>query len=219
MRKSKTLNTRNMSAKKIFLLSSALLLFWSPSAQAWWGKYGSKAEADMARREWVEKGGEYKKTWTVRSTRRVRDRNPKPVEIPPMPKPWKPETYPWLISGEQWDAYEKNCWKEVMSAETVYRMCGHVLNANNRPRPKYPKWRYNMLVRERELAIERSKEPQHKTEFYDEEKFTMVRLRNCFNEKETRQYVCTQKRGLRKGGVYTSERVDNASTEYKYFKY
>ena len=84
--------------------------------------------------------------------------------------------------------------------------------------PRNPKWRYNMLMNERDLAIKRNK-PQYKTEFYDEEKFRMIPLRSCFNEPETRQYVCRQKRGLRKGGVYTSERVDNASTEYKYFKY
>lgn len=205
--------------KILILISACISIVIAEPAKAWWGKYGSKAEADMARREWVEKGGEYKKTWTVRSTRRVKVKNPIPIEIPPMPKPWKPEPYPWLITGERWSSEEKRCWIENMTADAVYRYCGEVLAFNNRPRPKYRKSTYNSLILERELAIERSKEPQYKTEFYDEEKFTMVRLRRCFNEPETRQYVCTQKRGLRKGGVYTSERVDNASTEYKYFKY
>ena len=90
------------------ILSSSILLFWSPSAEAWWWKYGSKAEADMASREWVMKGGQYKKTWTVRSSRKVRAKNPNPIVIPPMPKPWQPETYPWLITGEHWDEVEKN---------------------------------------------------------------------------------------------------------------
>ena len=113
----------------------------------------------------------------------------------------------------------KKCWIENMSADQVFRYCGGVLNINNMPRPKYSKSYYNGLLIDREEAIKRSKKPYYKTEFYDEEKFTMVNLRSCFNEKETRQYVCTQKRGLRKGGVHTSERVNNASTEYKYFKY
>lgn len=106
-----------------------------------------------------------------------------------------------------------------MSADQRFRYCGDVLKVNNRPHPKYPKSYYNTLLIEREEAIKRSKKPYYKTEFYEEEKFTMVNLRHCFNEKETRQYVCTQRRGLRKGGVYTHERVNNASTEYKYFKY
>ena len=208
-----------MRSKKIFLLSSALLLFWSPSAQAWWGKYGSKAEAERASSEWAKKGGQYKETWTVKSSRRVRAKTPNPIAIPPMPKPWQPETYPWLITGEHWDEIEKNCWIENMSAEQVFRYCYDVLAVNKRPLPKYSKSYYNGLLIDREEAIKRSNIPYYKTEYYDKKKFTMVKLRSCFNEKETRQYVCTQKRGLRQGGVYTSERVNNASTEYKYFKY
>ena len=80
----------------------------------------------MARREWEEKVGVYKKTWTARSNRKVRIN--KPVAIPPMPMPWQPETYPWLITGERWDFIEKNCWIEVMMAEKAYKFCGDLLN-------------------------------------------------------------------------------------------
>ena len=202
-----------------FLLASSWLILWPQSADAWWGKYGSKAEADIARREWVANGGQVKKTWTVKSSRRVRAKNPNSSKIPPMPKRWEPETYPWLITGEHWDKVEKDCWIENMSADQVFRYCSDVLNVNNRPRPKYPRWEYLGLLRERERLKEESKKPFYKTEYFDEDRFDMVSLRRCFHEKETRQYVCTQKRGLRKGDVYSPEEVRKASISYKYFKY
>ena len=62
MQKGQTVTTR---LGKGLLLSSSILLFWSPSAKAWWGKYGSKHEAREASRLWVIQGGEVTKTWST----------------------------------------------------------------------------------------------------------------------------------------------------------
>ena len=114
----------------------------------------------------MSEGEEFKEIMTIRKTRRVRDPNAKPINIPPMPRPWKPEIYPWKLKPENWSHREQDCWAATMRQDSQ-PACMHWLISNNRPLPKYPKFLYLRLLEQREEAIRRSKMPQYKIEYYD----------------------------------------------------
>lgn len=57
MWKGKTLIMGIMMSGKSLILASSILILLSPKAEAWWNKYPSKAEAQVACRNWAKRGG------------------------------------------------------------------------------------------------------------------------------------------------------------------
>ena len=205
---------------KALLLASSLLLFWSPRAEAWWGKYGSKYEAHKASRLWVIQGGEVRKIWSTNHQRKVEVIGFKPQVVPPKPK-WV-ETFPWSDDDKSWSEQEKKCWKIENRNPYPARYCALVLKAGGKPHPVLHGNTYAGhlgRVRERERIIKENTKNKYQIENFKKTHTETVYLRSCFHEIETRQYVCKAKQGLRKGKSYSPERVDAASISYKYFRY
>ena len=217
MQKGQTVTTR---LGKGLLLSSSILLFWSPSAKAWWGKYGSKHEAREASRLWVIQGGEVTKTWSTQHQRKVEVIGFKPQPVPPKSK-WV-ETFPWSDDDKSWSEQEKKCWKIENRNPFPARYCALVLKESGKPHPVLHGNTYAAhlgRIRERERIIQENAKNKYQIENFKKTHSEVVYLRSCFHEAETRKYVCNEKLGLRKGKSYSPEKVNTASISYKYFKY
>jgi len=180
-----------MTNRVLISLGVALLFSWGDAALAWWGRYGSKYEADNAQREWVSRGGHY----TIITYHENRQRTNELKES--LIRPW---TYPPGDSDPTWTPYLKDCWdKLVMNGGPM--VCIGNLSSAGKPWP-------GLFGEER-----------YKWKTYKTKSEVQKNIRKCWHEMETKQFVCEQKKGVKAGKTYERGSVPKFGHTIKYFRY
>lgn len=175
--------------RTLLLISACISIAIAEPAKAWWGKYGSKYEADIARREWESNGGKYTVEKFTKNRRRVLKEA--------LRRPW---TYPPGNSDPSWTPYLKNCWDSLVR-DGAPMVCIGNLNSAGKP------W------------VGLFGENRYRWEDYEVKSESKFNIRDCWHEEETMQYVCEQKKGVKMDAKYIHGEVPDKGYSFKYFKY